>query len=72
MEKEAKNNTSKDSKYPGYSFQMGVFIFLATYAGLKLDQIIGKHHIFVILFSLISIVLSLYYIIHKEINSKKK
>jgi membrane protein DedA with SNARE-associated domain len=60
------------TNYLGLSFQMGVFIFLATYGGMKLDKITGNHHIFVILFSLLSIALSLYYIVHKETYKKKK
>jgi hypothetical protein len=71
MNTENKKNTPKGTHYLGLSFQMGIFIFLATYGGLKLDEKIGSRHIFVILFSLLAIVLSLYYIIHKETYKKK-
>jgi len=71
MDNEKNKNNSKGGNYLGLAFQMGLFIFLATYGGLKLDQKIGKHHIFVILFSLLAIALSMYYIIRKETYKKK-
>jgi len=72
MNNESKKNTQKGANYLGLTFQMGVFIFLATYGGIKLDERIGSRHLFVIVFSLLSIVLSMYYIIHKETFKKKK
>jgi membrane protein DedA with SNARE-associated domain len=72
MKKVANHHSPQGNNYLGLSFQIGIFIFLATYGGMKLDETIGNHHIFVILFSLLSIVLSLYYIIHKETHKKKK
>jgi hypothetical protein len=39
---------------------------------MKLDKKTGNHNIFVILFSLIAIALSMYYIIRKEIPKKTK
>ena len=71
MDTENKKSTPKGANYLGLTFQMGVFIFLATYGGLWLDEKIGSRHTFVILFSLLAIVFSLYYIVHKEINKKK-
>lgn len=61
-----------NTNYLGLSFQMGAVIFLFTYGGIKLDEKTGNHHIFVILFALLAIALSLYYIIHKETYKKKK
>ncbi|MDR2970594.1 MAG: AtpZ/AtpI family protein [Bacteroidales bacterium] len=66
------NSTSNGANYLGLAFQMGIIIFLATYGGIKLDKITGNHHIFTILLSLLSIILMLYYIIHKETRKKKK
>ena len=71
METENKKHTPKGANYLGLTFQMGVFIFLATYGGLKLDEKIGSRHTFVILFSLLSIAFSMYYIIRKETYKKK-
>jgi tetrahydromethanopterin S-methyltransferase subunit E len=70
--KNDEKNTTKGASYLGLAFQMGIVIFLATWGGIKLDGITGNHHIFTILFSLLSIVLMLYYIVHKEIYKSKK
>ena len=73
MSKELNNNTLKGSAhYLGLSFQMGIVIFLSVYGGMKLDEKTGNHSIFVILFALLAIALSLYYIIHTETYKKKK
>jgi len=72
MNSNRNKNTQKGANYLGLTFQMGVFIFLATWGGMKLDKKIGSHPTLVILFSLLAIVLSLYYIIHKETYKKKK
>jgi membrane protein DedA with SNARE-associated domain len=72
MDKQIKKNTPTGSNYLGLVFQMGVFIFLATYGGMRLDKITGNHYIFVVLFSLLSVAVSLYYIIHKVTYKKKK
>jgi membrane protein DedA with SNARE-associated domain len=71
MNTEDKKSTPKGANYLGLAFQMGIFIFLATYGGMKLDEKIGSRHIFVILFSLLAIVFSMYYIIRKETYKKK-
>jgi uncharacterized membrane protein YfcA len=71
MNIENKKNTPKGANYLGLAFQMGIFIFLATWGGIKLDEKVGSRHTFVILFSLLAIVLSMYYIIRKETSKKK-
>ncbi|MCL2290862.1 MAG: AtpZ/AtpI family protein [Bacteroidetes bacterium] len=73
MGKNVKKTTpSGGANYLALSFQMGLLIFLAAYGGMKLDQKVGSFHIFAILFSLLAIILSMYYIIRKEIPKKKK
>jgi F0F1-type ATP synthase assembly protein I len=72
MNTENNKNTSKGANYLGLAFQMGVLIFIATYGGMILDKKIGTHPLFVILFSLLSIAFSMYYIIRKETYKKKK
>ncbi|MDR0206588.1 MAG: AtpZ/AtpI family protein [Bacteroidales bacterium] len=72
MENKVTRPPSKGTHYLGYAFQMGILIFLGAYGGLKLDKKTGNHNIFVILFSLIAIALSMYYIISKEIPKKPK
>ena len=70
--KNVAENSSKGAAYLGMAFQMGIVIFLATWGGIKLDAVTGNRHIFTILFSLLSIVLMLYYIVHKETYKNKK
>jgi len=73
MAKKIKKSTpAKGANYLAMSFQMGLLIFLAAYGGMKLDQKMGIPHAFAILFSLLAIALSMYYIIRKEIPKKKK
>ena len=73
MNSENKKNTQKGSNYYlGVVFQMGVFIFLATFGGIKLDKLTGTQPLFVVLFSLLSVIFAMYYIIHKETSKKKK
>lgn len=66
-----KKNTTKGANYLGLTFQMGVFIFLATYGGMKLDEKIGTSPLFVIFLSLFAIAFSMYYIIRKFTYKKK-
>ena len=72
MSADTNKNAPKDSNYLGFSFQMGVFIFLGVFGGMKLDEKTGGKYIFTILFSLLAVALSLYYIIHKLTYKKKK
>ena len=63
---------SKGANYLGYTFQMGILIFLGVFGGMKLDEKTGNHYIIVILFTLMAIALSMYYIIRKELPKKPK
>jgi len=68
------NNHKKhpsSTNYLGLTFQMGILIFLSTFGGIKLDEKIGSKFIFTLLFSLLAVSFSLYYIIHKETRKKK-
>jgi len=70
-QKKGKQN-STGANYLGLSFQMGILIFLAAYGGMKLDRAVGVKALFTILFSLIAIALSMYYIIRQGTPKKKK
>ena len=72
MSSETNKNTQKGGNYLGLTFQMGILIFLGAFGGMKLDEKLGNRHIFVIIFSLIAIALSMYYIIHKGTSKKNK
>jgi len=67
-----KENIPKETNYLGLVFQMGIIIFLGVFGGIKLDEKTGNYHIFTILFSILAILLSLYYVISKETYKKKK
>jgi F0F1-type ATP synthase assembly protein I len=69
--KNVDENSSKGAAYLGLAFQMGIVIFFFFFGGIKLDKVTGIRHIFTILFSLLSIVLMLYYIVHKETYKNK-
>jgi uncharacterized membrane protein YfcA len=72
MNSKIQKPSTKGANYLGYVFQMGVLVFGGAYGGIKLDKKTGNHNIFVILFSLIAITLSMYYIIRKEIPKKSR
>jgi membrane protein DedA with SNARE-associated domain len=78
MSQDHKKYTPKGTNYLGLAFQVAVFVFLATYGGMLLDkkleekELMENYHIFVILFSLLSITFSMYYIIRKTKCKKKK
>ena len=55
----------------GLSFQVGIFIFLGTWGGIKLDKLVGTKPLFAILFAMLTIAFSMYYIIRKTNNKKK-
>ena len=53
-------------------FQMAVTIFLATFAGVKLDGWLHNHiPIFTLVMSLLSVVLSLYYFIRDSSGKRE-
>ena len=73
MGKNGKKTTpAGGAQYLALSFQMGLLIFLAAFGGMRLGAKIGYPRLFTVLFSLIAIALSMYYIIRKEIPKKKK
>ena len=72
MSEDTKKSAPRDSHYLGLSFQMGIVIFLGVFGGVKLDEKMGGKYIFTVLFSLLAIALSIYYVIHKETYKNKK
>ena len=67
-----KNNLNKWLVFMGIPFQMGIVIFLFTYFGIWLDEKYsnGSSSLFTIIFSLLSVFISLYNVIRqlKNIN----
>ena len=68
-----KNNLNKWLVFMGIPFQMGIVIFLFTYFGIWLDEKYsnGSSSLFTIIFSLLSVFISLYNVIRqlKNINN---
>jgi Putative F0F1-ATPase subunit Ca2+/Mg2+ transporter len=52
------------ARYSAMGFQMAAIIFAATWAGVKLDEYLAlKIPVFTLTFSILSVVLSMYYFI---------
>ena len=60
------------AKYSSIAFQMIAIILLGVLGGYKLDQWLtnGKHY-FVVVFSILSVVLSIYYVTKDLLNNNK-
>jgi F0F1-type ATP synthase assembly protein I len=68
MSCKTKKNTPNGATFLGLSFQAGILIFLSAWGGMKLDQFVGTKPLFVLLFSLLAVAFSMYYIIRKANN----
>ena len=68
-----KNNLNKWLVFMGIPFQMGIVIFLFTYFGIWLDAKYsnGSSSLFTIIFSLLSVFISLYNVIRQLKNINK-
>jgi F0F1-type ATP synthase assembly protein I len=79
MSKENKTPTQKPEKqlsnyaiYSGLIFQMMAMIGLGVFVGYKLDQKYpNKHQLFTVVFSLLSVVLSVFYVVKRIIALSK-
>lgn len=61
-EEKQKNQLNNYAKYSSLGFQMLVIIFVGVFGGVKLDKYIGfKFPIFTVVFSLLAVVLAIYY-----------
>ena len=68
-----KNNLNKWLVFMGIPFQMGIVIFLFTYFGIWLDEKYSNcsSSLFTIIFSLLSVFISLYNVIRQLKNINK-
>ena len=68
-----KNNLNKWLVFMGIPFQMGIVIFLFTYFGMWLDEKYseGSSSLYTIIFSLLSVFISLYNVIRQVKNINK-
>lgn len=58
-------------KYSGVAFQMGFLIFLGTFGGIKLDEMLKISPLFTLIGSLGSIFLAIYVVVKDFIIKKK-
>lgn len=58
-----RKNLNNYARYSGMAFQMLVIILLGVFAGFKLDQWLQTKPIFTVILSVISVFLSIYYVI---------
>lgn len=67
-----KKQLNEYARYSAMGFQMAVIIFLSTWGGVKLDEYLGlqKIPVFTLLFSILSVVLSMYYFIRGFMKKK--
>ncbi len=62
--KSKKKQLNEYARYSAMGFQMAAIIFVSTWAGMKLDEVIQVSiPVFTLTFSLLSVALSMYYFI---------
>lgn len=65
-----KKNLDQYARYSGMAFQMVAVIAAGAFGGLKLDQWLQTKPVFTVLLSLVSVVLSIYFVT-KDLLKKK-
>jgi F0F1-type ATP synthase assembly protein I len=64
-------NPSNYAKYTGIAFQMIAIILLGVYGGIQLDKLVRMEFpLFTVLLTVLSVILSIYYVIHDLIKIK--
>jgi predicted MFS family arabinose efflux permease len=73
MSKPKKNQLSNYAKYSSMAFQMGIIVFGGSYGGVLLDRYLNWNFpVFTITFSILSVVIAVYFFIKDLIKSDKK
>lgn len=66
-----KKQLSEYARYSAMGFQMAVVIFVCTWAGTKLDDLLGLTvPVFTLVFSLLSVVLVMWYFVRSFLKKK--
>ena len=69
--KPKKKQLNDYARYSAMGFQMAAIIFLSTWGGVKLDEVLQlKIPVFTLTFALLSVVLSMYYFIRGFLPKK--
>lgn len=67
-----KNTLKNYAKYSSIAMQMLVIILLGVFLGIQLDKWISwKFPILTVIFSMFSVILSIYYVTHDFLNKNK-
>ena len=67
-----KNSLNFYAKYSSIAFQMIAIILIGVFGGLKLDQLIKlPFPLFTVVFSLLSVVLAMYYVVKDLLKTNK-
>lgn len=72
-QKKKKNHTSLSSyaKYSSIAFQMIAIILLGVFGGMQLDKLVKLGFpLFTVLLTILSVILSIYYVIHDLLKMK--
>jgi len=67
-----KSNINSYAKFSSIALQMAAIIAGGTYAGIKLDEYLSYDNLFTIIFSLSSVIISMYLAIKDVINFTNK
>ncbi len=63
MESDPRKNLNAYARYSGMAFQMLAIILAGVFSGFKLDQWLQTRPILTVLFSIISVALSIYFVV---------
>jgi uncharacterized membrane protein YfcA len=63
MKPDPRKNLNDYARYSGMAIQMAVIILAGVFAGYKLDQWLGWQPVLTVLFSIFSVVISIYFAI---------
>lgn len=70
--KDQKDKLNAYARFSGIAVQMFAIIGMGTYAGVKLDEYLpNKHRLYTIILSLLSVVISIIYVIRRIIAVSK-
>lgn len=70
--KQANNPLNAYARFSSIAIQMFVIIGIGTYVGIKIDEYFqNKNDLFTIIFSLLSVILSILYVVRSIISSSK-
>jgi F0F1-type ATP synthase assembly protein I len=70
MPADPRKNLNSYARYSGMAFQMLAIILIGVFAGFKLDEWLGTKPILIVVFSILAVFLSIYYVTRDLLNKK--